>query len=115
MHAISQYLLLYCGLTGGARALTAWSAAAAAAAPSLRRRASAAHSCVISSGSRPGALRPACCLCHASTGALIGCCHPGAIAYRLAVHKDVYDLCATALSLCMLGGNAGDYAAWSCL
>jgi hypothetical protein len=29
----------------------------------------------------------------------------------LAVHNVVDDLCATALILCMSGGNAGDYAA----
>ena len=32
-------------------------------------------------------------------------------AYLLAVHKHVDDLCATALGLCMRGGNAGDSAA----
>jgi hypothetical protein len=32
-------------------------------------------------------------------------------AYLLTVHKHVDDLCATALSLCMRGGNAGDSAA----
>ena len=32
-------------------------------------------------------------------------------AYRMAVHKHVDDLCATELSLCARGGNAGDSAA----
>ena len=64
--------------------------------------------CTVSSGLRPGASRPACRPCHASTGRadrlLPASAAPGP-AYRLAVHKHVDDLCATALSLC---------ARWKC-
>lgn len=57
-------------------------------------------------------VRPADCVT-SGTGALIGCPLPAQQegCYLLAVHKDVDDLCTTALSLCMRGGNAGDSAA----
>ena len=69
------------------------------------------RSCMICA--RPGVPRPACWLCHPSTARLpaASCQRAKRTAYLLTVHKHVDDLCATALSLCMRGGNAGDSAA----
>jgi hypothetical protein len=64
---------------------------------------------------RPGAPRPTCWLCHASTARLsaAACQRTKRTAYLLAVHKHVDDMCATTLGLCVRGGNAGDSAAWA--
>src|SRR5271170_1627889 len=56
-----------------------------------------------------------CWLCQVSTARLsvAACQRAKRAAYLLAVHKHVDDLCETALSLCMRGGNGGDSAAWA--
>jgi hypothetical protein len=78
------------------------------------RRASAAGFWPDLIRARPGASRPARGLCHRRRRRPDRLLSVGAgqrAAYLLTVHKDVDDLCTTTLSLCMRGGNAGDFAA----
>jgi hypothetical protein len=112
-HAKSQYLLFYC-LTASSPT-GAWSAGAAARCHFGAEHPRPAFWCDlirVRAWSLASGQRAVSCQQRRAIG-----CGQGSTrtAHWLAVHKHVYDLCATALSLCMLGGNAGDYAAWSCL
>ena len=87
---------------------------AAVAGPDQRASIRGPGSCTISSapGPEPRLRPPGCVTARTARCSAAACRHGKRAAYLLAVHKDVDDLCATALSLCICGGNAGDSAAW---